>query len=267
MLHHDKFVKVQCVGGLGNRLLGMISCLRLAKIQNIPLYVEWIENIYSCHYTLLFQQSESPHFIPYYTPQVYCYHPLHPNHTHEDEHFSYYSNNLPITAATGGGGAIKLINGEKITPHNSYATSTEHITDPIYQEIRDAFQTIQLAPGITEAISKYVAQYDDDTIGIHLRKKMMDHRHLPQEDSQIHKLVEKHDKFYLSTDCKPTENRFRKRYGSKMVCLDKQERATITDYTLGIDYGLRGVYPPLAVKEAFIDILCLSKTNKNLWYS
>lgn len=126
---------------------------------------------------------------------------------------------------------------------------------------------------IQTRIDETLALFTENVIGIHLRKpeitrqpgEVPPFRWMPDKfvRERMYDALRKNanQRFFLSSDCKPTENRFVKEFGNRIIVSDKTCRVFEWDYSdeYKRDHFIKTT--PQAIKEAFVDLTCLTKTS------
>lgn len=258
MLHHRNIFIVTGIGGLGSKLISFMSAIRIAAEYNQDIIIKWSINRFTCTHKSFFGDIE--YMTDYYggsyggpdTPKQVglCFIAQIP---------SSIESNCLILTKNEQHLAYKIGTFRQVTRMGSWPDDPEIID--LFRRTGYYFNRLPLSKYVTDTMDSLLPQYNHNTIGVHLRKKWLYNRFRPAKDRQIYEIIERYDKFYLATDCVPTENRFRKRYGSRMISCPRRARPVVWDYTSNAESLCHmGSYPPAAQQDAFVDILMLSRT-------
>lgn len=248
---------IVCVdrAGLGNRLKGLVSAMRLSKILGRELLLYWENNQYlGCDFNDLFKNKfnqitkKELEEIKKKNSKVY-------RDILEEGHEGYDYLILDTW---------KFILLPKEVPENFNQTYSSTKGDNIDFEFKNIPLEIRrnlldelflLIPKkeIIERVDAIDSDYNlSNCIGLHIRrgdnKFTVDGREKISSDEKFIKIIESmpKEKFFLSTDGVETEEKFKKLFGERIICSIKGDRKR--NYTESI-------------KEAFIEVLLLSKTK------
>jgi hypothetical protein len=123
--------------------------------------------------------------------------------------------------------------------------------DRFYSDGKE-YNWIRPKQDIVHAVQRVSKSFTDHTIGIHIRRT--DHIKAIQQSplelfvDKMNKVIEEfpHANFFVATDSKEEENKLKQVFGDRIISISKNYRRD----------------DPKAIKDAFIDMLCLSRTSR-----
>lgn len=236
-------------GGLCNRLRALDSAIALAKAINKPLHLIWRRNNrlneLNCNFSSLFNipdiitklsQPYTPHFVKRIIKNLYLY-----QFKCQRTYFQKDIENL----------LKRNYNFVKIRNYRSIyiSTASKFYNNP------HPFSDLVPKPKISNIVNDIVNRFNSNTVGVHIRrtdninsrsisgiKKFM-----KKMDGEIHQNPQIN--FFLATDDPKVEKFLVERYFEKVIVYPKRDLKRSN---------------PVAIEDALIDLLCLSKTTKIL---
>jgi len=275
------YLDVICVAGWGNRLQPLVSGMRLARKYGYTLRVFWPKQVYfPCSFSDIFTNqdfeiSEDQSLYQDVLERKATNRRSYGNNRHDQQdgtiaHFEPTQEDWSVYTHK-----IFLTTGEFMW---SQPRSILDIHEPYLWELRQEFNRLQPNPEIKQMILDTIYRFKTDPIvGIHLRKPeilRLDKLMRPEftnwawlPDKTIRYAIDdfinadQNVRFFLSTNCKPTENRFVKKYGERMIVQQKTVRSLLWDYSNEMEWAYHTYSTSQAIKEAFVDLTCLSRTD------
>lgn len=232
-----------CTAGLGNRLLMLAGCLRIARLcrRRFALYWpvnEWLgcpfDRLLANHVELIAETDLHRLLLTNNSVKVYNAWADRPG-----PHFTRL-------AADGDPDAdIVVVKG---WDHPLLEGETE---DKAFRsEIRRILSDLRAVPSVEEEIKSF--QLPEQTIGVHIRRGDNPERFGRSQDNHFRAILSAviaaspHTRFFLATDCAETERSFMSRFGERILVFPKTGGGRATE---------RGA------QEAWIDLQLLSRTR------
>ena len=236
-------------GGLCNRLRALDSAIALAKAIDKPLHLIWRKsnksNELNCNFSSLFvipsvikklSQPYTPHFVKKFIKKLHIYQLKYQR--------TYFQNDVESLLEIN-------YNFENFRNFRSIYIST---ISKFYRNPHP-FSDFVPKPEIATIVNDIVRGFDFNTIGVHIRRadnlksKSVSTIKKFENRMNLEMTLNPTVNFFLASDDQDVETFFRKRFKGKILVYPKRE----------INRNI-----PMAIEDALIDLLCLSKTKKML---
>lgn len=272
-----KTLYVTCVAGWGNRLSPLVSAIRFSKLFNCKLKVIWsIDEIFPCDFYDVFHEIEMDN-----VEIIYDYNIIRRLEERYCETLRFFKSQCDVPGFFDGfddsdedcviSSYKFLVTKEEMDRYNPKGYCD--LPPAAVKDFRYYHSLLRPREDIQAKIDEMNRRIDKEIIGVHLRKPEVTRQpgEVPpfkwRPDKDIYQMMQvaidrnSDQRFFLSSDCKPTENRFVKKFGDKIITSRKQHRVFVWNY----DEKFRKVNfittSKESIKEAFVDLICLSKTG------
>lgn len=252
--------------GICNRLIPIMSALRLAQKNNRQVLVYWTLNpgrgclTYfgeSCMFEDIFEHLPNLYIVP--QPELDRHQPGADFYNFDYSKLNKAIVNMETDRVIFIFFAIHAIFSHKDNPED-YEKYKLHISgkfeeDLVYQELKQMFKLLKPVQSIQNEINKVSAQFTDKMIGLHIRRTdgmFLDADWSKTDDALIKKTeewVENGYKIFLATDSFYYEKRFKQRFEDNIIV-----------YTTLNSYKFRN--DKINNIAAVVDLYLLSKCNK-----
>ena len=258
----EKLIVCSNGGGIGNRLKGLISVIRIGKAYNRKVLLHWPKNVLmGCDFNVLFKNKFNEISDRELDETLKKKHSFYRDwlnnikskrriHLFQCWRFLMLQNEIPRKFAK----VYPTIKGNNID--FEYDRIPEKIKKEILSHLRSLIPTKEIKKRVKDFEKKNKVS---EMVGIHIRrtdfKKSPDGRGNISTDDLFFKRIEEilkknpKQKFFLCTDSLETEKEFKEKYGKRMVVLPKKNW-DMSSYE--------------ASKDSFTDVLLLAKTNQIL---
>ena len=241
-------ITIKPEGGLCNRLRALGSALALSRHINTKLHLIWqLDSVINCPFEQLFK-----------TPQ---------NVTVSDSRYSY-SDIFIIRKIQKLASRLRLsykydkvLSSEKVAKHRTNNSYFEELTEyqsvyissySIFYPYISVLNEIKPVPQIQEIINSYTQQFNEFTVGIHIRRtdNEMSIAHSPTDEfvrlMEVEMQQDPNVRFFLATDSVEVESQLSHEFPGKIITHKKNLDRKISK----------------AAQDALVDLMCLSGTKK-----
>jgi len=246
-------IHIHLDGGLGNRIKGLLSGLRISDRLNEPFSVNWVNNIHMlCSYDQLFDIKLNSYITK--NDKVYASWRF---VVFEDELPADYKpiNNLLRRMSWIGSENTLLITSLRWLPDVSVRFidfEYDNIPITVIAAYVPYFNKLRASEAVTKLLIDSGLNPDINTLGVHIRRGDTIIEHFKNYNTLDKYIVEidKHSgNIFLCTDDELTQQQLKKRYGNRLTCYEK------------ISYDRMSI---LGNQQGLVDMLLLSKCGNIL---
>ncbi len=253
-MNEEKFIICINNGGLGNRLKGLISVIRLSKKLGRKLILYWPNTQHcGCSFNDLFENSfpeinEEELKAIKKEGDYKLYKDVLDNASDTEKYLLFKTWKFVLLPGEIPENFAKVFSSES---GSNFDFEYDRIPEELKQELLIYIR--ELRPKDKIFIEEFAERYDlKDCVGVHIRKGdyrfTVDRRDKVSSDEKFIKRMNElpESKFFLCTDSKETEKKFEEIFGDRIITFSKGDRKRSKTS---------------AIREALIDQLLLSKTK------
>jgi len=238
----EKYIVCTTKAGLGNRIKGLVSAIRIGRRYGRKILLYWPVNFScGCEFEDLFENKFEKiddaklKEIPGINQEEYL------------EHLEYSKNPVEYLMLK----TWKFISlpGEAVDLDFAY----KGVKEEVKQEVLSLLNELVPIKEIRDKINGFLAgDKIDEMVGVHIRRgdtrfSVEGKAQISSEDKFIKRMKEfENERFFLSTDSEETEKRLKEEFGDRVIVFPK---------------GTRDREEKTALQEALIDMLLLGKTK------
>ena len=245
-------ITIRPQAGLGNRLRALDSAVHLSKMLQMPLQIEWVRNKdCNCAFADLFELIKNFRVVEKYSiirDDGKIERSLNP--------FRKLLYNMRMPSASSiffNRDIVQMKNNKDLSSEFQDLKNIYIQTETSFIKGKEPFSFLKPTLFIEEKKDKLTAQYNENTIGVHIRRS--DNVNAVNSSPTalfITKMQEEIDingntNFFLATDSEKEENKLRGLFKEKIITYKKRS------------YNRNSKE---AIQDAWIDMLCLSGTKK-----